>query len=139
MRLDLLSVGALAAVLAVGRAEGQSPSAAIPQALRALTRGFGGCLGDVASRDVQLSFFPDVHFVRGTCVLEHGDTTTALVGLDRDSVLYLASSVQTLKFLVLRHPPTKLDGTNVVAYTQQALEVAGLASGEARLLRAPED
>lgn len=130
---------ALALALALSTAEGQSPSVAIPQAMRAMTEGFGGCLGQITTRSVELSFFADVHFVRGKCALEHGDTTTALVGIDRDSVLYLASSVETLRFLVLRHPPKKLDSASAVAYAQQALEAAGLESGESTLLRSPED
>jgi hypothetical protein len=130
---------ALALLLALSSAEGQSPSAAIPQAMRAMTEGFGGCLGQVATRSVALSYFADVRFVRGTCVREHGDPTTALVGIDSDSVLYLASSLETLKFLAFRHPPQKLDSASVVAYARQALEVAGLESGESTLLRSLED
>jgi len=129
----------LALTLALRTAEAQSPSAAIPQAMRAMTTGFGGCLGQVTTRSVELSFFSDVHFVRAACVREHGDSTTALVGIDSDSVLYLASSVETLKFLVLPHPPKELDSASAVVYAQQALEVAGLVSGEATLLRSPEE
>ena len=77
MRLDPLKLGVLALALALSQAEGQSPGAAIPQALRALTEGFGGCFGDIPSRSVELSYFADLRFVRGKCVLEHGQAATA--------------------------------------------------------------
>lgn len=130
---------AAAVALALSTAAAQSPSAAIPQAMRAMTEGFGGCMGQITTRSVELSYFPDVRFVRGSCAREHGDPATALVGIDRDSVLYLASSLETLKFLAFRHPPKTLDSASVVAYARQALEVAGLESGESTLLQSPKD
>ena len=73
-------------------------------------------------------------FTRGTCFLEHGDETTAIVGVDGDSVFYLASR-RTLEFLRRRHPPVGITEQTVVTYARQALEIADVESGKTTLLR----
>jgi hypothetical protein len=114
-------------------ARAQSPGVAIPDALSALTAGPSGCLQAPVGESTRLSFFPGVAFVRGSCIREHGDSTTVLVGIDRDSVLYLASR-EALNLMIVRHPPRGIGEASVVAYARQALEIAGLESGKATLV-----
>ena len=113
---------------------GQSPGAAIPAALRSLTSGPGGCLEAPVSKDIPLAQFSGVRFVRGYCVLEHGDSTTAIVALDGDSVLYLLSSNDAFRFLVTRHSPPAIDSSGALAYAGVALELSGHISGHAQVL-----
>ena len=112
----------------------QSPGAVIPTALTSLTAGFGGCSGPPVRRDTTIAAFPQVRFVRGYCVREHGDSTTAIVGIDADSVLYLLGSDDAFRFLVNRHPPPLIDSAKALAYARLALELSGLTSGLDRIL-----
>jgi hypothetical protein len=116
---------------------GQSPGRAIGAALQAMTSGGGGCDDMSSVQPFQLPYFPAVQFYRGHCVREHGDSTTAVVALDADSVLYMLGSLEALRFLEARHPPRALDSAGAVAYVHAALELTGQATGYARLVRSP--
>ena len=116
-------------------ASAQTPGHAVQSALESLTGGFGGCGGIDAVRDTVIPQFPGVRFIRGTCVLEHGDSTSAIVALDGDSVLYLLASRDAFNFLVDRHPPPLLDSVTVTGYARLALELAGLADAYTHIVR----
>ena len=133
--MRLLSTMILAAIAATGGGlHAQSPGRAIPDALRSLTHGFGGCGDEPSVSRLDIAFFPSVRFFRGVCVLEHGDSTSATVGIDSDSVLYLLGSTGDFKFLVDRHPPVGLDSTTVLPYIRTGLELVGAIPSEARLI-----
>ena len=78
---------------------------------------------------VAVPFFPAVRFTRGVCILEHGDSAAAFVGIDTDRVLYLLDSKTAFNFLVARHPPRGLKATNVLRYAYTALELSGNITG----------
>jgi hypothetical protein len=120
-------------------AVGQSPGHAIPDALRSLTHGFGGCFADGPISRVEIEFWPTVEFFRTECVLEHGDSASAIVGIDSDSVLYLLASDEAFKFLMDRHPTVAIDSGNFLPFIRTALELTGRIPSQARLLRAWSD
>ena len=120
-------------------AAAQSPGRVIPDALRSLTHGYGGCSGDAPIARVEIEFWPNVQFFRTECVLEHGDSMSAIVGIDSDSVLYLLASDDAFKFLMDRHPPAPIDSGRFLQFTKMALELTGRITGQARLLQAWSD
>jgi hypothetical protein len=128
----------LALALGLAAAEGaaqNSPGTAIPDALRSLTSGFGGCGEAPTLHDTTFQYFPLVRFIRGYCTLEHGDPASAIVAIDSDSVLYLLGSVDAFRFLVQRHPPPAVDSADLMAYVQVALELSGRTSAYDTLVR----
>jgi len=112
----------------------QTPGSAVPAALHSLTYGAGGCWDSLTIRDTIIEYFPGVRFFRGYCALEHGDPTSAIVALDRDSVLYLLASQESFDFLVDRHPPPPLDSAHALAYARAALELSGHVSVYAHMI-----
>jgi len=128
----------LALALGLPAAEGHAqatPGSAIPDALRSLTFGFGGCGKAPILRDTTIQYFPHVRFVRGYCTLEHGDPTSAIVGIDSDSILYLLGSIDAFRFLTQQHPPPAVDSAGLLAYVQVALELSGQTSAYDTLVR----
>jgi len=126
-------------LLAGGPLVAQSPGTAIRDALRSLTHGWGGCSTEPEPMPVSIAYFPTVHFFRDECIREHGDPTSALVGLDSDSVLYLLQSPSALKFLVNRHPPVGRDSANTLHYARLSLEMAGAIPHQALLVLGATD
>lgn len=107
-----------------GKIQAQAPGRALMDALRSQTATPGGCRESPDTATVAISFYPGVRFTRGTCTLEHGDPTSAIVGVDGDSVLYLLGSLSSLRFLERRHPPVGGDSA-LVRYAMTALELTG--------------
>jgi hypothetical protein len=107
----------------------QAPEAAIPTALRVLTSGPGGCGVDPERTPAAVGFFPAVRFTRGSCILEHGDSAIAIVGMDSSHVLYLLDSKKAFNFLAASHPPSGLGAANVLSYAYTALALSGTIIG----------
>jgi hypothetical protein len=107
----------------------QTPGTAVDTALAVLTGGLGGCTTERQLTPYTTRFFPAVRFTRAQCVLEHGDSATAIVGLDADSVLYLLASTTDFNFLVARHPAVGLDSASALSYAYTALELSGNLTG----------
>lgn len=131
-RALILSIVLLGATATEGAA--QSPGAALPDALASLVGGPGGCFGDLTPVDTTVAFFPGVRFARAYCSAEHGDSISAVVALDSDSVLYLLGSEDAFNFLVHRHHPVGLDSTSALAYARLGLEFTGHATGYASVV-----
>jgi len=112
----------------------QSPGHAVADALRSVINRPGGCFEEPTISRVAIEFFPQVQFFRTECVREHGDSTSALVALDADSVLYLLVSDASFKFLMDRHPPGPVDSGTFVAFTKTALEMTGRIEAQARII-----
>jgi hypothetical protein len=125
-------------LVATTKLPAQTSAAAVTQALRVMTAGFGGCFEKPVEESARLEFFAPVAFTRGTCEREHGDTISRIVGVDRGGVLHLLSSRDAFNFLVARNPPPPLDSTNVVRYALIALEMSGYG-GVGALLERIED
>jgi hypothetical protein len=111
----------------------------VVEALQAQLGGPSGCRVPPMVDDLAVSYFPTVHFVRGRCVAEHGDTANALAATDGDGVIYLLDSRGAFSFLIQRHPPQELDTTTVIDFARTALVMMGLAPLDARVISGPDD
>lgn len=79
--------------------------------------------------------FPQVTLVQGMCLLEHGDTAVASVGLDNSGTLFLLDSPSAFRFLLRRHPVVGVDSQSLVDYARVGLIFSGQLRMDARLIR----
>ncbi|HET8648743.1 MAG TPA: hypothetical protein VFL95_01775 [Gemmatimonadales bacterium] len=112
----------------------------VTDAILAQTSGPGGCVSVAALDSARNSYFPDVDFIHGYCVGEHGDTLQGIVAVDSSGVLYLLDSPSAYRLLARRHPPVvpHLDGADTAAvldYVRNGLVLMGYMSPPARFAR----
>jgi hypothetical protein len=100
----------------------------VREALLAQVQGLGGCADIDLQRETASPYFPGIRLIQGACQLEHGDTAFPLVGVDRDGLVYVLDSPSAFSFLVLVHPPTGIDSSNVLDYARSALQMMGQLS-----------
>lgn len=130
-------VSRLGALLLIGLGSGPSlvaqgvPDSILVSALASRTGGFGGCGGFYDTVSVAIQFFPRVHFLAATCVLEHGDPYSAIVGRDAGGALYLFGDATSLQFLLDRHAPLSILPEDRIAYAQVLLELSGRITRQA--------
>ena len=101
------------------------PDSVLMSALISRTGGPGGCFGPPDTTSLAIHFFPAVHFLAGTCVLEHGDPYSAIVGRDDDGAFYLLADESSLQFLLDRHAPSQIEPRERTEYAQVLLELSG--------------
>lgn len=127
----------LGALLLIGLGAGPSlaaqgvPDSVLVSALASRTGGPGGCAGIFDTSSVAIRFFPDVDFLAATCVLEHGDPYSAVVGRDAGGALYLFGDRTSLQFLLDRHAPPSIPPEDRIEYAQALLELSGRTTRQA--------
>lgn len=111
-------------VLSCG-ARAPDTSTIVEAALEAQLLYGGGACGTLLVLDtLPITYFAEVTFVRGRCQGEHGDTLSALAGVDRDGVVYVLSSMSSFTFLLRRHP-THIDTPELLDYLGSVLPMIG--------------
>jgi hypothetical protein len=124
----------LGLAIVTGPLSGQSDTL-IDAALRVQVEGFGGCSGDIVRRDTTNPHFPNVRFVQGMCLLEHGDTVFPLVAVDGAGVVYVLDSPSGFNFLARMHKAVGLDSSTALAYVADALVMSGVLGRSDKTVR----
>ena len=109
-------------------------------ALLAEAGGPGGCTTLTRVDTLpSIVYFPRVTFLQGMCLLEHGDTAVASIGLDSSGTPFLLDSPSAFRFLLRRHPVVGVDSQSLVDYARVGLIFSGQLSVDARLIRSPAE
>jgi hypothetical protein len=111
----------------------------VQQALLAQVRGWGGCRTLDVIAPYESAYFRSVELHEGHCEAGHGAIRRAVVGLDRDGVVYLLDSPSAFSFLILRHPPLVPSDSTVLWYVSEALTMMGEIPWGARLVTTSAD
>jgi hypothetical protein len=106
----------------------------VQDGLLAQAGGPGGCVSLLKVDSVRARFFPDVRIIRGTCILEHGDTFSANVAVDTRGTLFLLDSPSAFRFLLRRHPAVGIDSASMVDYARIGLVYSGFVRSDAQLV-----
>jgi hypothetical protein len=112
---------------------------AVERALLAQATGLGGC--DVVSRLDTLSsqFHPELTFIEGACLLEHGDTAYPLVAVDRGGQIYVLDNPSSFAFMIRMHPPPQVARERAVEYATVALRMMGRLTPQDRVVRSSSE
>ncbi len=132
----LLAIGVIAGIgsLACATMAKVGTGGTVEQALLAQVAGLGGC-GEMSRLDTLSSeFHPDLMFIEGACLLEHGDTAHPLVAVDRGGQIYLLDGASAFAFMIRMHPPPFITRERAVEYAAEALRMMGRLSPKDRLV-----
>ncbi len=125
-------------LISLGATKAQEPSEIQLHALTAQLRVHNTCIGSPSVHDSTIEFFPSVRFLVGTCVGQHGNMYSVLLGEDA-TALYLLDSPSGFSFLIKRHTPIGLDNSTVVTYARLALTMQGVMSARGRVVQSARD